>query len=133
MTVGAAQLGSIQKADSRQADVAGMIVLLEEAAQKGCDFAVFPELAPTTFFPRWCTEDQAVLDQCFERDMPNAATRPLFEAAKHGIAVSSGHAELTPEGQHYNASILTDKIGAIVAQYRKIDLPGDVSRFGVEC
>ncbi len=125
VTVGAAQLGPIQKADSRQAVVARMIVLLEEAAEKGCDFVVFPELALTTFFPRWYMEDQADVDQYFEREMPNAATRPLFEAAaKHGIAISFGYAELTPDGQHYNTSILTDKTGAIVGKYRKIHLPG---------
>ena len=42
------------------------------------------ELALTTFFPRWYMTDQAEVDAWFEREMPNAATRPLFErAAEH--------------------------------------------------
>jgi predicted amidohydrolase len=70
-------------------------------------------------------EDQAEVDQWFETDMPNAATAPLFAAAKlAGIAVSFGYAELTPSGQHFNTSILTDKFGNIVGKYRKTHLPG---------
>ena len=42
--------------------------------------------------------------------MPNAATRPLFEqAAKYGIGLSFGYAELTPDGHHFNTSILVDR------------------------
>ena len=125
VTVGAAQLGPIQKADGRQEVVARMVALLTEAAGKGCDLVVFPELALTTFFPRWHWEDRAEADEWFEREMPNAATQPLFDAAKkHGIAISFGFAELTPDGHHFNTSILTDKSGAIVGKYRKIHLPG---------
>ena len=57
--------------------------------------------------------------------MPNAATRPLFErAAKHGMGMSFGYAELTPDGHHFNTSILVDRKGAIVGKYRKVHLPG---------
>ena len=37
-----------------------------------------------------------------------------------------GYAELTPQGQHFNTSILVDKAGRIVGKYRKIHLPGHV-------
>lgn len=125
VTVGAAQLGPIQKADTREAVVARMVALLNEAAGKGCDLVVFPELALTTFFPRWYMEDQAEVDTWFERQMPNEATQPLFDAAKaHGVAISFGYAELTEDGHHFNTSILTDKTGAIVGKYRKVHLPG---------
>ena len=57
--------------------------------------------------------------------MPNAATAPLFQRARdHGIAMSLGYAELTPEGQHFNTQILTDTESRIVGKYRKIHLPG---------
>lgn len=125
ITVGAAQLGPIQKVDGRQDVVARMLALLDEAAAKGCDLIVYPELALTTFFPRWYMTDEAEIDAWFEREMPNAATRPLFEAAKErGIALSFGFAELTPDGHHFNTSILTDKAGNIVGKYRKVHLPG---------
>lgn len=125
ITVGAAQLGPIQKAEGRDKVVGRMIALLDEAAEAGCDLVVFPELALTTFFPRWYMEDQAEVDTWFERAMPNGAVQPLFDAAKaHGIAISFGYGELTPDGRHFNTSILTDRQAAIVGKYRKIHLPG---------
>ena len=49
-----------------------MLALLEEAASRGATLVVFPELAFTTFFPRWLIEGDA-LDHYFERGCP---TRP---------------------------------------------------------
>jgi predicted amidohydrolase len=125
LTVAAAQLGPIQKADSRQAVVARMLELMKEAKSKGADFIVYPELALTTFFPRWYHADRTEADFWFEREMPNAATRPLFEAAaKHAMAMTFGYAELTPDGRHFNTSILVDQTGTIIGKYRKVHLPG---------
>ena len=70
-------------------------------------------------------EDQSEVDQWFESSMPGPATEPLFARARElQIAISFGYAELTPDGQHFNTSILTDTNGAIVGKYRKIHLPG---------
>jgi predicted amidohydrolase len=121
--VAAAQLGPIQKADSRQAVVARMLALMRQA--KGCDLIVYPELALTTFFPRWYCGERSEADIWFEREMPGPATRPLFEEAKRAaMAMSFGYAELTPDGHHFNTSILVDKAGGIVGKYRKVHLPG---------
>jgi predicted amidohydrolase len=125
IVVGAAQMGPNQKADSREAIVARMLALLEEAGLAGCTLVVYPELALTTFFPRWYMEDQAEVDRWFESEMPNNATRPLFDRArKLGIAISFGYAELTQDGRHFNTQILTDRQANIIAKYRKIHLPG---------
>ena len=105
VNVAAAQLGPIQKAESREAVVKRMIALMDEAKAKGADLIVYPELALTTFFPRWYMEDRAEADAWFEREMPNAATRPLFErAARHQMAMNFGYAELTPDGHHFNTA-----------------------------
>ncbi|MEM0937273.1 MAG: N-carbamoyl-D-amino-acid hydrolase [Pseudomonadota bacterium] len=125
IVIGAAQMGAIQKADSREAVVARMCALLEEAGKAGCALVIYPELCLTTFFPRWMMEDPAEVDTWFEHEMPNAATAPLFaRASELGIALSFGYAERTPEGRHFNTQIMTDAAGAIVGKYRKVHLPG---------
>ncbi|MBV8765281.1 MAG: N-carbamoyl-D-amino-acid hydrolase, partial [Hyphomicrobiales bacterium] len=125
LKVAAAQMGPIQRAETREAVVRRMLVLMDEAKAQGADLIVYPELALTTFFPRWHMTDQAEVDTWFEREMPNAATRPLFErAARHGMAMSFGYAELTPDGHHFNTAILTDKRARIIGKYRKVHLPG---------
>jgi predicted amidohydrolase len=126
--VGAAQLGPIQRADSRAAVVERLCALMRKAHARGCDLVVYPELALTTFFPRWYMEDQDEVDRWFERAMPDNETQPLFNlAAELGIAFHLGYAELTRENgetRHYNTAILVDKSGDIVGKYRKIHLPG---------
>ncbi len=123
--VAAAQLGPIQQADTRQAVVARMLDLMQAAKAQGSDLIVYPELALTTFFPRWYFEDPAEADIWFETEMPSPAMRPLFEQAKEcAMAMSFGYAELTPDGHRFNTSILVDKSGAMVGKYRKIHLPG---------
>lgn len=127
LRVAAAQMGPIQKADSRQAVVKRMTDLLDQAKAENCDLVNYTELALTTFFPRWYMTDQAEVDSWFEHEMPNAATRPLFEkAAAYRIGISFGYAELTPDGHHFNTSILVDRDGKIVGKYRKVHLPGHV-------
>ena len=122
---GAAQLGPIQKSESRASVIARMIRLLDQAKSAGCNFVIYPELALTTFFPRWHYENRAEADIWFERGMPDAETEPLFTRAReHGIAISFGYAELTPEGRHFNTSILTDETARIIGKYRKVHLPG---------
>ena len=125
ITVAAAQMGPIQRAESRQTVIPRMLALMDEAKARGADLIVYPELALTTFFPRWYMEDQAEVDAWFEREIPNAATMPLFaRAAEHRIAMSFGYAEITPDGHHFNTCILTDKSAKIVGKYRKTHLPG---------
>lgn len=123
----AAQLGPIQRSEGRASVVARMIALMDEAAGQRADLIVYPELALTTFFPRWHHEDRAEADTWFEREMPGPDTQPLFDRAKqHRMAMSFGYAELTPDGHHFNTSILIDRDGTIVGKYRKVHLPGHV-------
>ena len=75
------QLGPIARDESRQQVVSRLLELMREAKACGSDLVVFPELALTSFFPRWWMEDEAEINSFFEREMPAPATRPLFEAA----------------------------------------------------
>lgn len=126
--VAAAQMGPIARGESRAEVVKRLLALLREAHGYGCDLVAFPELALTTFFPRWPLEDEAELDAFYETEMPGPETRPLFEEARRlGLGFSLGFAELVLEGgrkRRFNSSILVDKAGRIVGKYRKVHLPG---------
>jgi hypothetical protein len=134
--VAAAQSGPIQRADRREVVVARLIALLDRAAAQKCDLVVFPELALTTFFPRWLMTDAAELEGFFEREIDAAPSafagdrfgahlRPLFvRARERGIAFKLGYAERTPDGRHFNTAILVGRDGGLIGKYRKIHLPG---------
>jgi len=130
VVVGAAQLGPIQKADTRASVVERLISLLRQAKERSCDLVVFPELALTTFFPRWFVDDISQADHWYEKSMPSPETQPLFdEAKKLGIGFSLGYAELTePDEQgvvhRFNTQILVERDGSVVAKYHKVHIPG---------
>ncbi|MDW8443901.1 MAG: N-carbamoyl-D-amino-acid hydrolase [Acetobacteraceae bacterium] len=133
LTVGAAQLGPIQKSEGREVAVARMLALMEEGHRRGVELIVFPELALTTFFPRHWVERLEEADHWYETEMPSAATRPLFDAARRlNMAFHLGYAELVrePDGaggvrtRRFNTAILVNAEGRIVLKYRKVHLPG---------
>ena len=125
LKVAAAQTGPIHWEESRKTVVGRLLALMAEAKSMNCHLVVFPELALTTFFPRYYMEDPKKMDPWFEDQMPNPAVQPLFSySQKHGIGFSIGYAEKTLAGEHFNTSILVDRTGTIVGKYRKVHLPG---------
>ena len=133
ITVAAAQLGPIQKAEPRSVAVARMVRLLERAHKRGVELVVFPELALTTFFPRHYHDNVAEADPWFETAMPSNATAPLFDAARqYGIGFHLGYAEMAHEAdetgvvrkRRFNTSILVGPQGDVLLKYRKVHLPG---------
>jgi predicted amidohydrolase len=126
LRVAAAQLGPIQRADARPATLGRLIALLEEGAAQGAKLVVFPELAFTTFFPRWPMDrDDPELLGCFETAMPNPNVQPLFDRARAlGVGFYIGYAELTPEGERFNSAVTVGPDGQVLFKYRKIHLPG---------
>jgi predicted amidohydrolase len=128
ITVGAAQLGPIARAETRAQVVDRMLALMNEAKRHGCDLVVFPELALTTFFPRWYLPEQKDVDAFFEREMPGPETQRLFDAARWlGVGFCLGYAELVQEAgrtRRFNTAITVDKTGRIIGKYRKVHLPG---------
>ncbi len=129
LCIAAAQLGAVNLADTRPVAVKRLVELLRQSAAMGAKFVVFPELAFTTFFPRYWYDDQAEVDRkFFEAAMPSPETQPLFDTAKKlGIGFSIGYGELIEEDgrtRRFNSSILVSPDGTITGKYRKIHLPG---------
>ena len=126
LRIAGAQMGANQKADSRKQILDRMIALLEDAAGKGAQLVVFPELALTTFFPRWLLTDEE-RDSFFERAMPNPGCQALFDRARElRVGFYLGFAELTAAGQRFNTAITVGPGGAVLGTYRKVHLPGSV-------
>ncbi|GMG81574.1 N-carbamoyl-D-amino-acid hydrolase [Paralimibaculum aggregatum] len=122
------QLGPIMLAESKAEAVDRMIAMLREAHAQGAVWIVFPELALTTFFPRYIYETPEEYDRFFEEGLPSPAMRPLFaEAARLGVGFYLGYAEKVAEGgrmRRFNTSILVDRDGTVAGKYRKVHLPG---------
>ena len=73
LKIAAAQLGPLNLADTRTSATKRLVNLLREAHGMGAKFVVFPELAFTTFFPRYWYDDAAEVDRkFFEPSMPSA-------------------------------------------------------------
>jgi len=124
--VAGAQMGPTQLADSREQTLDRLIALLEQAASRDAKLVVFPELAFTTFFPRWLLEPKS-LNEYFETGLPGPATQRLFDRARElEVGFYVGYAELTADQRRYNSAIIVAPNGAILGKYRKVHLPGSV-------
>src|SRR5215472_9669050 len=98
LNLAAAQLGPVRREEPRRSIVRRMIELLREAKSRDCSFVVFPEMALTTFFPRWYLPDWSEVDRYFETAMPGPETQALFEeAARLEIGFYLGYCERTEE------------------------------------
>ncbi|MDR2326551.1 MAG: N-carbamoyl-D-amino-acid hydrolase [Acidovorax sp.] len=120
-----AQLGPIHLSDTREKVVGRLVEMLREAHSRGAQFVTFPELALTTFFPRYWMEDAQAHARFFEKSMPGPATQPLFDEARRlGVGFYIGYAELTLEGRSFNTAVIVGRDGSVIGKYRKIHLPG---------
>lgn len=128
LMVAAAQLGPVQRTDSRRVVVERLIDLLCRAHARRCRLVVFPEAALTAFFPHWYMDNPEEIDLYFEREMPGPETRPLFDEARRlNIGFYLGYCELIQEDgrlRRFNTSILVSERGEVIGKYRKIHLPG---------
>jgi N-carbamoyl-D-amino-acid hydrolase len=122
------QTGPIQRSASRTETVCRLVNLLERAAAAGAELAVFPEMALTTFFPRWALDDQREIDAFYEAQMPGPLTQPLFDAARRlKIGFALGYAERIEEAgrvRHFNTMDLVGSDGLLIGRYRKMHIPG---------
>ncbi|KJX92631.1 n-carbamoyl-d-amino acid hydrolase like protein, partial [Zymoseptoria brevis] len=133
LRVAAAQMGSTHYNDPRNKTLDRMIALLENAASKGAQLALFPATPFTTFFPRHLINDPVELDSFFEHGdiTTQPQTKPLFDKANGlQVDISVGFAEKTDDGETFNSSIYYHgRSQSILSKYRKIHLPGNSEPF----
>jgi predicted amidohydrolase len=101
-------------------DVSGnvrrMVERVAEAATKGSELVLFPEMSDTGY------EMDAILREATAWETGGSSARALAEAARrHRVAVVAGLAERTAEGI-FNAIAVFDRDGDCVATYRKTHL-----------
>jgi len=129
LNVGIAQMGPVSRNETRGQVVKRLIEMMRMAGEKNADLVVFPELALTTFFPRWAMDNQEEIDSFFEIEMPSRETQALFEVGQRlGIGFHLGFAEKVDSSsgkpKYFNTAIFVDPSGAIKGKYRKVHLPG---------
>jgi predicted amidohydrolase len=134
ITVAAAQVGRIDKNTPRSAVIERLIKLLRQAADQKVKLVLFPEVALTTFFPRYLFASQEELDKFFEHEEDVAqspATKALFDQARDlDIDIVLGYAERTNDGTGFNACVYYSASAAkIISKYRKVHLPGTKEPF----
>jgi len=124
LTLAAAQMGPVQRDHTRDDVVERLIHLLRDAAEQGADVVAFPELALTTFFPRWHAPLEEA-DHYYETEMPNRFTTPLWdEAARLGVGFSLGYALKQEDGRRFNVYHLVERNGRTVGVFKKVHVPG---------
>ena len=129
LRVGIAQMGPVSRNEKRSQVIERLIIMMRTASEKNADIVVFPELALTTFFPRWAIDTQEVIDSFFELEMPSSETQALFEVGKElGIGFHLGYAEkvekCSGKAKYLNTAFFVDSKGIVKGKYRKIHLPG---------
>jgi predicted amidohydrolase len=124
LTLAAAQMGPVQREHSRDDVVERLIHLLRDAAEQGANVVAFPELALTTFFPRWHAPLEEA-DHYYETEMPNRFTKPLWdEAGRLGVGFALGYALKQEDGRRFNVYHLVERDGRTVGVFRKVHVPG---------
>ncbi len=122
------QTGPVPRHASRTETVERLIHLLEKAALSGAELAVFPEMALTTFFPRWALDDPHEIDAFYERTMPGPQTQRMYDAARRlKIGFALGFAEVHEERgrlRRFNSMDLVGADGTLIGRYRKMHIPG---------
>lgn len=127
--IAAAQVGPVHRWSEREDTLQRLIKLLEESAGRGAQLVLFPEIAFTTFFPRYFISDESELEKWFEvgNDVTKSpATTRLFQRAIDlKVDICVGYAERTKDGHSHNSCVyLSASTGTVLKKYHKSHLPG---------
>ena len=117
VTVGAVQT---HFTDELASDVRRVTELVEEAAGRGAQVVLPPELFQGRYFPR--TADERHFERAYPMEEHPAVLAMQQVARRRGIVIPTSYFE--HDGQHYyNSLALVDADGAILGNYRKSHIP----------
>ncbi len=118
-TVGLIQM---RMSSDMNANVQHACDLLEQAAKKGVQVALLPELFRSWYFCQ--SEDAAVFDTA--ETIPGPTTDALSKVAKKtGMAILGSIFEKRAPGVYHNTNVMIEKDGGIIGMYRKMHIPDD--------
>jgi predicted amidohydrolase len=119
--VAAAQMGPNQEGTPREAIVARMLSLAEQAAAEGVEILAYPEMALTPYFPKRIRDD---VEQFFDAEVPPRGLEPVLARARTaGMVCHVGFCERAG-ARRFNTALLVDGAGRVCGRFRKIHLPG---------
>ncbi|HOE66405.1 MAG TPA: carbon-nitrogen hydrolase [Candidatus Hydrogenedentes bacterium] len=108
--------------EDKNTNLATSIAMIREAAGKGSELLVLPELHTTRYFCQ--TEDVARFD--LAETVPGPATECLSAvAAELGIVLVASLFEKRAPGLHHNTAVVFERDGSIAGMYRKMHIPDD--------
>jgi len=106
--------------DDLEEDVARIATLVEEAAARGAQVVLPPELFQGHYFCR--TEDEEHFTRAHPLDRHPAVTAMREAAGRLGVVIPTSYFER--DGQHYyNSLALVDADGSVLGNYRKSHIP----------
>ena len=106
--------------DALEADVARVAALVEEAAERGAQVVLPPELFQGHYFCK--TEDEAHFARAFSMERHPAVLAMREAARRLGVVIPTSYFER--DGQHfYNSLALVDADGSVLGNYRKSHIP----------
>ena len=103
---------------NREASIAG----IAEAASRGANLVVLPELQATEYFCKY--QDPSLFDLAEPLDGPTRRTLARA-ASEHGVVVVGGVFERRAAGLAHNTAIVLDSDGSLAGIYRKMHIPDD--------
>jgi predicted amidohydrolase len=120
-------LGLVQMSmtDSAELNMKKALQLIAEAAKKGADIVVLPELFLGEYFCQK-KDDKSAFEQT--EAIPGPSTKILSDAAKkHNIVLIGGSIfEKGNDGKFYNTAPVFERDGTLLGTYRKTHIPEDI-------
>ncbi|MBS1213074.1 MAG: nitrilase/cyanide hydratase and apolipoprotein N-acyltransferase [Proteobacteria bacterium] len=107
---------------TREANLAESVVGIREAASRGAELILLPELHLGPYFCQ--VEDTAYFDQA--EPIPGRTTAQLGDLARElGVVIVASLFERRAPGLYHNTAVVLEKDGSLAGKYRKMHIPDD--------